>query len=76
MRIDQLLQLIFFFKATKSLNHFATFEQNDRWHGRDTVLDRKFQVLRDIKLSDFSVRIFRSQLVNDWTQSFARASAL
>lgn len=75
--VDQTLKLGFFAVASESLNDFSAFEDEDRWNCCDTVLHSEIHVLGDVDLSYFGFSVvIGSQLVNDWTQSLARASAL
>ena len=77
MSVDDFLKLAFVLVATKPFNFFAAFEKDDGGNSRDLILHREFHVLGDINFSYFGVfRIVASQFVDDWTQSFARSSAL
>ena len=57
-------------------NNFTAFEKQQRWDSRDTVLHSEVHVLGDVDFSYFGVSVvIGCQFINDWTQSFARASA-
>jgi len=74
--VDQLLKIRFLAVASKSLNHFAAFEKQECWDGSDTVLHSEIHVLGDVDFSYFGITVvIGCQLINDWTQSFARSSA-
>lgn len=77
MAVDQLLKICFFTEASKSFNHFAAFEKQQCWNCRNAVLHSEIHVLGDVDLSYFGVAVvIGCQLINDWTQSFARSSTL
>ena len=77
MSVDQLLEISFLAIASKSLNDFATLENKDGWDSCDPVLDGEIHVLGDVDFSNFGVSVvIGRQLINDWTQSFAWASAV
>jgi len=76
VRVEQLLELSFFFVALKSFHNFSAFENKDRGNCSDAVLNSQLHVLRYVDLANFGFAfVISCQLVNDWTQSFARASA-
>ena len=77
VRVDQFLELRFFPIALKSFNNFTIFEQEDGWNCCDTVLHGKFHVLGNVEFANFGIAVvIAGQLINDWTQSFARPSAV
>ena len=76
VRVQDGLKIAFVLKPLNTFDDFATFENQHRRHGRDSVLHGKLHVIAHVNFADnrFSIVVCR-QLVNDWTQSFARRSA-
>ena len=77
MRVEHFLKLILVFITLDPLDDFTTFKQQQRRHCCDAILNGKFHVIAhvDFTYCRFTVVVFR-QLVNDWTQSLARWSAI
>ena len=71
------MKIAFLAIAGNSLDHFSTLEDDDGRDGCNSILDGEFHVLGDVDFSNFGVSVvIGCQFINDWTQSFARASAV
>ena len=71
------MKIAFLAIAGNSLDHFSTLEDDDGRDGCNSILDGEFHVLGDVDFSNFGVSVvIGRQLINDWTQSFAWASAV
>ena len=74
MTVEQALQLFLTLVALNPFNNFTTFKDDDCWNSSDTILDREFHIVANVDFANFGTRF--CQCINDWTQSFARRSAI
>ena len=77
MAIKDCLKNTLIFVALNSLNDLTPFEDEHGWYRGDTVLNGQLHVVTHVYFTDagFSC-VVESKLINDWTQSFARWSAI
>ena len=77
MTIQDRLKITFVFVALNSFYDLTPFEDEHRWNRRDSVLNGQFHMVAHVYFADagFSFVVER-KFINDWTQSFARWSAL
>ncbi len=77
MTVENFLKITFIFVTLNSLDDLTRFEDKHGWDCRDTVLNGKLHVVTHIHFADPGVScIVDRKFINDWTQSFARWSAL
>ena len=77
MGIEHSLQFAFVFESLDSLDDLTAFKDQHCRYCRDAILHGKLHVLADIYFANNSFAIVVGcQLVNDWTQSLTRWSAI
>ena len=75
--IQNFLQRFFVFVALHALNNFTTLEHKDCWNCGNSIFNRKRHVIGDVYFTDLGFAfVVGCQFFDDWTQSFARASAV
>lgn len=75
--VENSLQSFFVLVALHAFDNFAALKDKNCWNSRNAVLNCQRHVLANVDFANFGFAfVVGCQLINDWTQSLARRSAI
>lgn len=77
MGIEDLLKSALVLKSLHSLNNLAAFKKENCGYCRNTIFHGEVHIITNVDFANFCIAfVVVCQFFDDWTQSFARSSAV